>query len=168
MAQSTDLSVGLWISYRRNRKPYNFHPRHYLYWQPRWLQRIHVMALTPWPQGCVRVLFKATGWIHHCRKKFTLMLNIVLYCHQHCMWLGQCYGMDCPRCLCNHVPPTKPHMLSMLKYFSVQNAVMFCKCCHFLFVITETAHKFYSHTVTLSLQLPKWFKNQTDHRSKRW
>ncbi len=102
------------------------------------------------------------------QKKLMLMFNIVLYCHQQCMWLGQCYGMDCPRCSHNSVPPTKLHIRSMLKYFSVQNVVMFYKYCDCSFVITETAFQVYSHTVTLSLQLPKWFNNQTDHRKTRW
>ncbi len=66
------------------------------------------------------------------RKKLMRMFNIALFHHQQCMWLGKCYGMDCPKCLHIHVPPTKSHISSVLKYFSVQNAVIYCK----LFMIT--------------------------------
>jgi hypothetical protein len=36
-------------------------------------------------------------------------------------------GMDCPKCLHIHVPPTKSHISSVLKSFSVQNAVIYSK-----------------------------------------
>jgi hypothetical protein len=63
-------------------------------------------------EGIIRAYWSDTSL----QKKIMLMFNIVLYCHQQSMWLGQCYGMDCPRCLLNRVPPTKSHIRSMVKY----------------------------------------------------
>ena len=64
--------------------------------------------------------------------------------------------------------PNNATYVKHAKVFQFKNALIFCKCCHFLLVITETAHKFYSHTVTLTLQSAKWYKNQTDHSTTRW